>query len=37
MEEEEYLIEELRKIEIRKKEREKKQQVLVVCRFRLAN
>ena len=32
MEEEEYLIEELRKIEIRRKEREKKQQVCFILR-----
>ena len=35
VEEEEYLIEELRKIEIRRKEREKKQQVLFAVIFRL--
>ena len=35
VEEEEYLIEELRKIEIRRKEREKKQQVPFAVIFRL--
>ena len=33
VEEEEYLVEELRKIEIRRKEREKKQQVCGKCRY----